>query len=77
MVYLKTQRPARIDLFQAAKSQGFGDVHFRFDANTDLQAIIAIQSEKLGATVGGCRCQPYPSTDAAIDDALRLALYEL
>ena len=48
-------------------------VTFTHDPATGLRAIIAIHSTALGPAAGGCRMTPYPSTDAAIDDVLRLA----
>jgi leucine dehydrogenase len=56
-----------------AQELGFGDVHYKFDAASGLKAIVAIHSTKLGPSLGGCRCLPYPSTAAATKDALRLA----
>ena len=56
-----------------ARLMGFGKVHIRFDHATGLVAIIAIHSLKLGPAIGGCRLLAYPSTDAALEDALRLA----
>ena len=37
------------------------------------RAVIAIHSTRLGPAVGGTRLWTYPSDDAAVDDALRLA----
>ncbi len=62
-----------MDLFATAKAQGFGEIHLKYDPETQLRAIIAVHSTKLGPAAGGCRCRPYLSTEAAIDDALRLA----
>ena len=61
------------DIFAAIKAHGCGEIHLKADPATQLQAIIAIHSTRLGPAVGGCRCRPYPSTAAAIVDALRLA----
>lgn len=38
-----------------------------------LEAFIAIHDTTLGPALGGTRIQPYPSFDAALEDALRLA----
>ena len=43
------------------------------DDQADLHAIVAIHSTARGPAVGGTRWQPYPDSDAALDDALRLA----
>ena len=59
-------------LFRYAEFLGFGDIHVKFDHATGLRAIIAIHNLKLGPAIGGCRLISYPSTDAAIEDALRL-----
>ena len=47
----------------------FSDLHFWRDPVTQLQAIIAINSTRLGSAVGGCRMIASPSTLAAIQDA--------
>ena len=60
-----------MDIFQDASSLGFGDIHFKFDPATGLRAIIAIHNTHLGPALGGCRCVSYPSTEAAIVDAMR------
>lgn len=62
-----------LDLFSTTEAQGFGDIHFKSDPENQLQAIIAIHSTKLGPAAGGCRFRHYETTDAAIEDALRLA----
>jgi leucine dehydrogenase len=48
-------------------------VAFFDDAATGLKAIIAIHSTALGSACGGTRMYPYPSSDAALTDALRLS----
>ncbi|SEQ88889.1 Leu/Phe/Val dehydrogenase [Piscibacillus halophilus] len=48
-------------------------VVFCNDPSTNLQAIIAIHSTKLGPAIGGCRMQPYETVDEALDDVLRLS----
>ena len=47
-------------------------VHTFHDAETGLNAIIAIHSTKLGPAAGGCRMWDYSSGDAMLYDALRL-----
>lgn len=61
------------DLFQIADQMQFGDIHIKTDPATGLHAIIAIHNVNLGPALGGCRCVPYASTEAAIMDAMRLA----
>lgn len=61
------------ELIQYAENLGFGELHIKLDAATDMCAIIAIHSTKLGPALGGCRFIEYDSFNAAIQDALRLA----
>lgn len=62
-----------MDLISYARERGFGDIHIKVDPETNLHAIIAIHSTKLGPALGGCRCIEYPTTEAAMLDVLRLA----
>lgn len=64
---------AEDDFLDYALSHGFGDLHFKVDSKTGMKAIIAIHSTKLGPALGGCRFIEYPSTKAALYDAMRLA----
>lgn len=73
LITMSTSTNACDDLFRMAEELKFGELHFKIDQKTGLFAIVAIHSTKLGPAIGGCRCLPYPSTDAAITDALRLA----
>lgn len=61
------------DVINYAKKIGFGDIHFKIDPATNLIAIIAIHSTKLGPALGGCRFLEYPSFTSALQDAIRLA----
>jgi leucine dehydrogenase len=61
------------DFLDYALSHGFGDLHFKVDPATGMKAIIAIHNTKLGPALGGCRFIEYPSTAAALQDAMRLA----
>jgi len=70
---MKKSHTALDGLFRYAESLKFGEVHIRFDQKTGLRAIIAIHSLKRGPAIGGCRCVPYISADAAFEDAIRLA----
>lgn len=60
-------------LFRYAEFLKFGELHIHFDPQTGLRTIIAIHSLKLGPAIGGCRFIPYLSSDAALEDAIRLA----
>lgn len=61
------------DLMEIATARGFGEFHIKIDESVGLQAIIAIHSTKLGPALGGCRVIDYPNTEAAFEDAMRLA----
>lgn len=61
------------ELLNYAKNLGFGELYFKIDQATQLCAIIAIHSTRLGPALGGCRFIEYSSVDFAIHDALRLA----
>jgi len=50
----------------------YGEVAFRFDRASGLQAVIAIHDRRLGPALGGARFIPYPDESAALADALRL-----
>lgn len=59
-------------LFRYADFLNYGQVHVKFDHKTGLKAIIAVHNLKRGPAIGGCRLIHYPTTDAALEDALRL-----
>lgn len=61
------------DLFLYSVSSGFGETHIINDADSGLQAIVAIHNTKLGPASGGCRFIEYDSFSDAMYDALRLA----
>ena len=61
------------NIFDQLAQEDYGDVHFFYDEPTQLRAIIAIHSTKLGPALGGCRCISYDHPHAAITDVLRLA----
>jgi leucine dehydrogenase len=61
------------DLFARAETLGLGEVHLKVRPDCALRAIIAIHNTRLGPALGGCRCLPYPGTEAALGDAMRLA----
>lgn len=61
---------------QAAASpeyEGHEQVYFHRDDKTELRAIVAIHSTRLGPAAGGCRIHPYASEGEALADALRLS----
>jgi len=60
-------------MFKQMEKANLQDLHFCSDPDTGLQAIIAIHDTFRGPAIGGCRIISYPSTDAAIEDAIRLA----
>jgi len=51
----------------------YESLYFCQEAETGLQAIIALHDTTLGPATGGCRMWTYPNEMAAIEDALRLA----
>ncbi|WP_163831290.1 Leu/Phe/Val dehydrogenase [Spartinivicinus ruber] len=60
-------------MFKRMTTARVNDLHFKYDEQTGLKAIIAIHNTRLGPALGGCRIIEYQSTDQAIDDAIRLA----
>lgn len=62
------------NFLEYALSHGFGDLHFKVDPQTGMQAIVAIHNTKLGPALGGCRFIEYNSLNEAIYDAMRLAM---
>ena len=59
--------------FELMSQYDYGAVHLRRDRATGLQAIVAIHDKRLGPALGGCRFISYPTEEAALIDALRLA----
>lgn len=55
------------------RESGHEQVVFCHDPDTGLKAIIAIYSTALGPGLGGTRCYPYDTEDAAVDDVLNLS----
>jgi leucine dehydrogenase len=62
-----------VDLFEYASELQYGELHLCHDSRTQLRAIVAIHNLNRGPAIGGCRFIPYPDTNAAIRDAMRLA----
>lgn len=59
--------------FERLIVKGYEKVIQVSDPKAGLNAIIAIHNTVLGPALGGIRVQPYPSFEAALEDALRLA----
>ncbi len=52
---------------------GHEQIVFFQDPSVGLKGIIAIHNTRLGPGLGGCRMWPYPSEEAALNDALKLS----
>src|SRR5690606_29374453 len=59
--------------FRLMAQYGHQKLVFCNDGTVGLQAIIAVHDTTLGPAIGGVRMLPYPTTDEAIDDVLRLS----
>ena len=53
------------------------DSHIKQDEATGMIAIVAIHNLHNGPALGGCRFVSYPSVDAAILDAMKLARHDI
>ena len=62
-----------ISLLKKISDMGHEDIRFCTDTKTNLKAIIAVHSTKLGPGLGGCRMWNYENNLAAIKDVLRLS----
>ena len=60
-------------LFDSPAFDGHEAVHAFHDAESGLNCIIAIHSTARGPAAGGCRMWAYASSEAALEDALRLS----
>lgn len=61
-------------IFETMRRYECEELHFRYDRQTGLRAIVAIHDTRLGQTTsGGVRLVDYPDEEAALADALRLA----
>jgi leucine dehydrogenase len=60
-------------LFESPFFDDHEKVVFCRHLESDLKAIIAIHSTRLGPAAGGCRMFPYASEQQALDDVLRLS----
>ncbi len=62
-----------MSIFDSAAFDNHEGLHAFSDEASGLKGFIAIHSTARGPAGGGCRMWPYPTEQAAIDDALRLA----
>ena len=62
-------RRVGFEVTQAMQSRGHELVVLGADPETGLRAVIAIHSTALGPALGGTRMYPYPSEEAALEDA--------
>src|SRR5579862_8176280 len=60
-------------LFDSPAFEGHEGVHAFSDEKSGLKCIIAVHSTARGPAAGGCRMWPFPSAEAALEDALRLS----
>ncbi|MWC31316.1 Glu/Leu/Phe/Val dehydrogenase [Paenibacillus sp. MMS18-CY102] len=62
-----------MSLWMELERDGFEQLVWCRDRESDLTAFIAIHSTKCGPALGGCRLWPYANEEAAAQDAMRLA----
>jgi leucine dehydrogenase len=60
-------------LFDSPAFEGHEGVHAFYDEKSGLSCNIAVHSTARGPAAGGCRMWPYPSAEAALEDALKLS----
>ncbi len=60
-------------LFDSPAFEAHESVNAFYDEATGLKTIIAVHSTARGPAAGGCRMWPYPTAEAAMEDALRLS----
>ncbi|WJI17354.1 leucine dehydrogenase [Pseudoxanthomonas winnipegensis] len=60
-------------IFETLDTSGHEQVVFCHNPDIGLKAIIAVHSTVLGPALGGVRMRPYPDTETALTDALRLS----
>src|ERR1700761_3405637 len=66
-------RESRMTLFDSPAFEAHESVNAFYDEKTGLKTIIAVNSTARGPAAGGCRMWPYPTAEAAMEDALRLS----
>ncbi len=64
-----------MDIFNTMKKTNSKEVLFWEEAEVGLKAILVINNSTLGPAICSCKMYDYPSTDDAIDDALRIAKF--
>jgi len=60
-------------VFDKATARGHEQVAFAYDPASGYKGIIAIHNTRLGPALGGTRMWAYPTEEAALTDAMRLA----
>src|SRR5437868_8793502 len=60
-------------LFDSPAFEDHEGVHAFSDEKSGLKCIIAVHATARGPAAGGCRMWPFPSAEAALEDALRLS----
>ena len=60
-------------LFDSPAFERHEAVHAFYDEASGLKCFIAVHSTARGPSSGGCRMWPYPTDDAALEDALKLS----
>lgn len=70
---LSQNRASGTDVLEQMCLQGHEEVVFASDPASGYRAILAIHNTRLGPALGGTRLWSYPSEEAALTDALRLA----
>ena len=60
-------------LFETLDTTGHEQILFCHNREAGLKAIIALHDTRLGPALGGVRMRPYPNTESALNDALRLS----
>ncbi|MBC7168840.1 Glu/Leu/Phe/Val dehydrogenase dimerization domain-containing protein, partial [Phenylobacterium sp.] len=60
-------------LFDSPDFEGHEAIHAFSDEATGLKCIIAVHSTARGPAAGGCRMWPFPTSEDALQDALRLS----
>jgi len=69
----RTKTPSHEALMRYARLLGFGDLHYRRDPASGLNAIIAVHNTVRGPAIGGCRFYAYQNETLALKDVLRLS----
>ena len=59
--------------FDSPDFEGHEAIHAFSDEATGLKCIIAVHSTARGPAAGGCRMWPFPTSEDALQDALRLS----